>query len=311
MQFITALFKAKMKRFSVRSLFFISIAIIQVSCSNTDNEVVPPPTNEEDFNKYWYDGQAEISRYELHQARYGEMRDGDAVMIFVTEPFSKKYQTKADEESDENITVLKLNFMKDFVTGIYPYSIMTSVFYPVSESKSAIKLSSSIQEWCGQTYTELNRNNHFDISMHSYFQGESTTHQVETNILLEDEIWTMIRVRSNDLPKGKQKMIPSFSYLGLAHKELKPYDCVCSIKSSGDTAIYTITYDEIERNLEIYFQSNFPHKILKWKETYPCVTCKEKKIMTSSGNMKETMKIEYWNKNSVADSISRTKLGFN
>ncbi|MEM1407815.1 MAG: septum formation inhibitor Maf, partial [Bacteroidota bacterium] len=42
-----------------------------------------------EFNNYWYAGKAEITSYELKQSRYGEVHDGEAVLIFVTEPFSK------------------------------------------------------------------------------------------------------------------------------------------------------------------------------------------------------------------------------
>ena len=36
----------------------------------------------EEFNAYWYAGKAEITSYSLQQARYGELRDGHAVLIF-------------------------------------------------------------------------------------------------------------------------------------------------------------------------------------------------------------------------------------
>ena len=39
------------------------------------------------FGDYWYQGEAEITSYELEQARYGSMHDGEAVLIFVTERF--------------------------------------------------------------------------------------------------------------------------------------------------------------------------------------------------------------------------------
>ena len=37
-----------------------------------------------DFWKHWGDGQAELNGYRLKQPRYGVVRDGTAVMIFVT-----------------------------------------------------------------------------------------------------------------------------------------------------------------------------------------------------------------------------------
>ena len=74
----------------------------------------------DEFKTYWYTGEAEITSYQLEQARYGEIREGKAVLIFVTENFLPQIQVKADEENPSNISVLKLNATKKFNTGIYP-----------------------------------------------------------------------------------------------------------------------------------------------------------------------------------------------
>ena len=86
------------------------------------------------FNEYWYSGKAEITSYKLEQARYGEVHDGHAVLVFVTEDFSKSKQVKLDDpvnNKDDEQKVLKLNYVKKFNTGIYDYSIMESIFTPV------------------------------------------------------------------------------------------------------------------------------------------------------------------------------------
>lgn len=82
----------------------------------------------EQFKAHWFDGHAEISSYALSQSRYGENREGTAVLLFVTEDFLKKEQVKANQKSKETLPVLKLNRTKKFLTGIYPYSIMSSSF---------------------------------------------------------------------------------------------------------------------------------------------------------------------------------------
>ncbi|MEL6484568.1 MAG: septum formation inhibitor Maf, partial [Bacteroidota bacterium] len=125
----------------------------------------------EDFKKYWYSGEAELTSYTLQQARYGELRDGEAVLIFVTEPFLPDVQVKADGSSPTNVPVLKLNATKNYLTGIYPYSIMSSTFYPVHDNQHALKTSLSIQEWCGHIYSQLNNREQFEFTSHSYFEG--------------------------------------------------------------------------------------------------------------------------------------------
>ena len=44
----------------------------------------------ETFKNYWYTGKAEVNSYNLQQTRYGETREGKAVLIFLTEDISQK-----------------------------------------------------------------------------------------------------------------------------------------------------------------------------------------------------------------------------
>ena len=97
----------------------------------------------QEFKAYWYSGEAEITSYALKQPRYGQIRKGHAVLIYVTEPFSAQKQVKADNPDASNIPVLKLNSTKKYLTGIYPYSLMSSTFYPVHDNGHALKVSFS------------------------------------------------------------------------------------------------------------------------------------------------------------------------
>ena len=86
------------------------------------------------FHNYWYAGKAELNSYELKQSKYGEIRKGEVVLVFVTEPFSLSKQVKLDNPNKagkDNVPVMKLNQIRKFTTGIYDYSIVTSVFTPV------------------------------------------------------------------------------------------------------------------------------------------------------------------------------------
>ncbi|MEP1854382.1 MAG: septum formation inhibitor Maf, partial [Nonlabens ulvanivorans] len=104
----------------MNKFLYIAIALIITSCNSktsstntdhsTDNnrlESLEDLTLTQDFKDYWYSGKAEISSYELSQSRYGEMRDGKSVMIFVTEPFNTVDEVKADNPSDDNRPVMK------------------------------------------------------------------------------------------------------------------------------------------------------------------------------------------------------------
>jgi len=154
-------------------LLFLLPFFIYSACY--DNSITEQPQPKSEKEKYWYAGDAEITSYTLEQARYGELHDGEAVMIFVTEPFSTNKMAKSDSPSEKDVSVLKLNFTKNFNTGIYPYSMMNSTFFPFKNSLHSLKISSSTQEWCGHTYMEMQNKGKFDIDIKSYFENESGT----------------------------------------------------------------------------------------------------------------------------------------
>ena len=87
-----------------------------------------------DFYQYWGDGKAEISSYSVIQPRYGEPRQGHGVLIFVTEDINRKTLIKVESPTPEQdrLYTLKLNNVLKFATGIYDYSVMTSVFTALS-----------------------------------------------------------------------------------------------------------------------------------------------------------------------------------
>lgn len=258
---------------------------------------------------YWYNGDAEITSYQLNQARYGEMRNGKAVLVFVTEPFSPTKYVKADHPTDNDVSVLKLNFTKKFTTGIYPYSMMTSTFFPFENGKHSLKISSSSQEWCGNTYMELKNKKKYEIQLNSYFEGESFNKKLLDKHLLEDDIWSIIRLQPDQLPTGEMEVIPSFFYLRFMHKEAKTYSCHLSKNTKGDTVSYSITYPELDRSLTIQFENASPYKIIGWQETYYSGWGNKRKKLTTTATRIKTLKIDYWNKNSNAFSGLRDELG--
>ena len=114
------------------------------------------------FWKHWGDGQAELNGYRLKQPRYGAVREGTEVLIFVTEDFSDSLRVKADpgkHPASDVYPVMKLNAVRDFQTGIYHYDVMTSVFARVAAGWPLAKASFSSQEWCGLVYHHLTPRN--------------------------------------------------------------------------------------------------------------------------------------------------------
>ena len=289
-----------------------TLLLLSVSCKNNETnkdktQVKELTTNDtkyrvvsQEFKDYWYAGEAEITSYKLEQARYGEIRNGHAALIYVTEDFLPNIQVKANNQNPENISVLKLNATKKFNTGIYPYSIMQSTFYPISKEQHALKITSSIQEWCGQTYTQLNNKSDFEITSHSYFEGEADQNYRLEKTVLENELWTQLRLDPKSLPTGDLQIIPSLEFVSLKHIELKPYLANLTLNVNS----YIINYPELNRKLSINFNENAPFEILDWTESFKSGT----EILTTTATKLVTIKSPYWNKKSSKDSVLRKTL---
>jgi hypothetical protein len=302
-------------------LYPVCLSLLLVSCApdsktserpdhQIGNEKGQPRQISEETKAYWFGGEAEITSYHLEQARYGELREGHAVLIFVTEPFLPGKQVKADEHHPDNIQVLKLNKTKKFLTGIYPYSIMSSVFYPVSNREHAIKLSTSVQEWCGHIYTQLNnRPEGFEIDAHSYFEKEADMQLRLSKTWLEDELWTLLRLNPDELPTGSVKIVPSLEFLRLSHRELKSYTATASLTRNGQATTFELIYPELERTLRIQFESSFPYIIDTWTEAYKSGFGPNEKMMVSTARKNKTLKTAYWQENRNKDVVLRDSLG--
>ncbi|PKH68977.1 septum formation inhibitor Maf [Flavobacterium sp. ALD4] len=263
----------------------------------------------QDFKKYWFNGEAELSSFQLTQARYGELREGKAVMIFVTEPFSTTKLVKVDQPTEKDISVLKLNFTKNFITGIYPYSMMTSSFLPIYENQHALKITTSIQEWCGQVFVQLENRDVFEVQLHSYFENEGEQKLTLPKEDLEDEIWSLIRMSPEKLPIGELKMLPSFFYLRLTHQKMEFHNVIASLeKQQNDTSCYTLDYKRLNRKLKIYFENKFPYRIVKFEESYPD-GFEAKQILTTTGLLINSIRSPYWQKNGVIDAHLRKEMG--
>jgi len=293
---------------TLQILVLFSFTLI-LGCDQNPTKTEKPAARElsADFKEYWFAGEAEITSYKLDQSRYGEQREGTAVLVFVTEDFLPKAQVKADGKKDSNVPVLKLNAFKKFNTGIYPYSIMQSTFYPLAGNSHALKVSASVQEWCGHVYTQLNNRKNFEITSHSYFEGEADQNMELDKTWLENEAWTQLRINPDGLPTGELQMIPSLEFFRLSHVEIKAYHATAEFYQDDSLGVYKISYPELQRNLKIYYEISFPFKIEKWEET----TEKNGESFITTATKMESIKSDYWDKKSNKDLPLREKLNLN
>lgn len=311
--------------YDIKKYSWLLLLIMLWGCSekndaqNNEEGYVSPYDNSS-FSAYWDQGKAELNNYDLKQSRYGEVRDGHAVLIFVTEDFSKSKHVKLDnpqDNKDDALHVLKMNFTKKFITGIYPYSMMLSVFTPLNGYPKPLKITTSSQEWCGHTFTQFNlKAGKYQGELYSYFEKEGDRQiSIEEDAFPEDGIWNLIRTNPDALPKGKINIIPGTLYQRLSHTSIQPIEVDATLtevanehSAYNDSTLqrYTIKYTDGNRQLSIDFSKEFPYYILGWEEIYSSPNSSRQD--TTSAILRKRIMTDYWRHNGLADTVYRDSL---
>ena len=273
----------------------------------------PAKPSPSEWRGYWEQGKAELTSYSLKQARYGALHDGHAVLVFVTEPFSRTKQVKLDYAAGaggDAVPVLKLNHTRKFNTGIYPYSTMRSVFTPTT-GEPTIKVTTSLQEWCGHVFMQLNRRGDvYQGQAFSYFESEGDrTLSLPAGVLLEDDVWTLARIDPTRLPTGNVSMLPSTVFLRLLHVPFAPQRAEASLASNAEGWLYTVRYPDMGRTVSIQLEKAFPYRIAGWKEAVQSGFGPGRKPLTTVATRKSTLMTAYWRQNAPEDRALRQKLG--
>jgi hypothetical protein len=258
----------------------------------------------EGFKDYWYQGKAELCTYTVEQERYGEMRSAEQVNIFVTEDFSASKQVKLDDPGKagaDRVPVLKLNALRRFHTGIYDYTLMQSVFTPV-DGKPSLKATYSVIDWCGQVFSQFNRReNGYQARLFSYFESEGDPDVRLEHAMLEDELWTRLRINPATLPTGKVTLIPSPFFFRFRHIPYQKYDADVTVNTTGKESDLQVTYSTVPRSLSIRYETAFPHRILGWEET-------DNGRVLSKGVLKSSIMTDYWSRHDNASENLRDSL---
>ena len=277
----------------------------------------------DNFWQTWGDGKAEIDGYALVQPRYGEPRAGTAVLIFVTEDFSDSARVKADpgkHPAADVYPVLKLNFTRQFQTGIYQYNLLTSVFARTEFRGSGaywplVKVSFSSQEWCGHVYQQwLPREERLVGQLHSYFDGEADTVlelPLPPSGVLEDALPILVRgLRGDWLAPGESRqvpLLPSALRSRLLHR--KPAWGQAVVRRSSGTApvatvlgtipAFTYTIEEQGGDTLTYtIEAAQPHKILAWQSS-----------SGESGKILGSTRLPYWKMNKPGGEAALKEIG--
>lgn len=270
------------------------------------------------FWDHWGDGRAELDSYRAVVPRYGERRRGELVLIYVTEPHDRRTWIKDDgAEAPDRVEVLKLNSSLKFLTGIYPYSVMTSVFSPVAdwgtERFQPVKIGHSVQEWCGHYFHQVWPGRELQRSLRmSYFPSEGevlTQTAVPEGTLYEDALLIQLRELDGGFAGGgdwEGWMVPSLWNVrrGVAdgapvRAAIRRESVEAGSDSSSDTAAvtrFTLSYGDYTRRYDV--EAAPPRRILGWT--------------TSVGDtvrLVRTRRLPYWTQNDPEGRAFREELG--
>ena len=289
--------------FSIIYLFLLALILSLIQCKPFDIE---PPFNialdtHEEFHHYWYSGKAEITTYRLSQSQYGEQYEGVLTTIFVTEDFNLEKGVKSDSQSDtfdHIIPVLKMIQEKRFLTGIYPYTKMVSVFSPLTGDQSgrAVKINSSATEWCGQTFSQWTGNpKQWEMESFSYFERQGDQKKNFERVWHEDEVWSVIRLAPEHLPLDTFSIIQGNFNLRDRVARAEMSNAVGQMLTESDSSmVYQLFFLDTDRTLSIEFLPEFPHLILGWTDVF----FRHEQQIRHTVERYKSMQIDYWNYNS-------------
>jgi len=300
-----------------------SVALLLLTLAASAASPAPEIPFDGSFWKHWGDGKAEMAGYELVTPRYGELRRGVATAIFVTETFSNDLRVKADPKRHppaDEFPVIKLNFVKDFPTGVYDYNLMTSVFVALVpfDGRAAgypAKISFSAQEWCGHVYEQLLfRKKGIEQTAHSYFDGEADSSGVLSaplNAVGEDSLMLWARgLAAPFLMPGENREAPlvmSLETSRLGHKALDVKTARFSRGRSSSTVnvpagafrVSERTVSAGGRTWTFFVEAAFPHRIVKWTRSDG-----------ESGVLLGSERMAYWKMNGSSYVKAVEKIGF-
>jgi hypothetical protein len=267
-----------------------------------------------EFWEHWGDGRAELSGYRLTISRYGEAREGELALIYVTEPHDRRTWIKDDDVgSPHRVEVLKLIRSMRFQTGIYPYYVLSSVFAPVDrwedERFRPVRINLEVQEWCGgvshRVWPGPGRLRSLRLS---YFASEGETLReirIPEGALFEEALLVQLRELDGSFHGGEDwegSIVPELWRLRTGHGPVAALEAritrsettrdgipVTRFVLEAEAGAYRRTYD-VERA--------FPRRVVGWE--------------TSTGERAELLESErlaYWRLNRPGDEAHLEALG--
>jgi hypothetical protein len=227
----------------------------------------------------------------------------------------KRRRESGKADGRNRIEVLKLNLNAFFLTGTYPYSVMTSVFSPVDryreERFQPVRIVHSVQEWCGAYSHRLwPGSDRFRSLRLSYFASEDervADVEVAPGALYEDALLIQLRELDGPFADGEDWegwLVPALWRFRTEHREPAAVRARISREEAeretqgGAVPVsrFTLEADGYRRVVDV--ERDVPRRVLGWS--------------TSTGEEAEllaTERLPYWRLNRLGDESHREALG--
>lgn len=156
------------------------------------------------MRKYWEDGLAEVATYEAERTIYSKKRTFEFTQITVKEEFNPVFNVKTDDyQRTDLFSVMKINQFCQIPADNYPYHFLTSLFFRRVQPVALFKLTTSSQEWCGNTFKGITDDGvSFKEQFNSYWDGQGEGQRdLRRDVVLEDALsYTLRALKFEELP---------------------------------------------------------------------------------------------------------------
>ncbi|GAB3765581.1 hypothetical protein [Spirosoma pomorum] len=290
-----------------RNLLLLTLAIVVIAAfsllktltpkvviTSTPTPVPPSPA----FTAYWPLHKSELNYYRLNQAQDGRLHTGRATVTFTSDTTSI--------EKASPFPAFSTNLGRTFSVGRNEYSLATSISTPINNPSfpRSLQALSTEQSWTGQRVIQLMlQADGYQISTDS--TGAPNKGYIVDPVVLEDEIWNLIRVNPAKLPVGKVTLLSGSLTAQLRRRKLRPLLAQASLGDyegvlyPGDyLQAYTLKYPTNDRTLTIIFERLFPHRIMGWEEIYQS----KDNLLTTRAVLQKTVQTDFQQPNTVVDS---------
>ena len=249
-----------------------------------------------------------MSGYRAISARYGAEREAEIALIYVTEPMDRATRIK-DDASRDPVSVMKLNFSEKFMTGIYPYSVLTSVFCPVDKFReerfTPAKLTLSVQEWCGHVMLGLWPSpGGARLKGMSYFASEGdvdTALAAPDGVLYEDALLIQLRELDGPFAGGAAEwsgpLVPRLWSHRQAHAALAVESAKITRKNVSDAIVrFEMSYRDVVKSYDV--ERGAERRIVAWQSNDG-----------SKARLVKSERLAYWTMNGPGNEAAREKIG--